>query len=107
MSATTHARYQATADDRFRRLLSAWLATLTPDGWTGGVADLFAALDAFERAGTFFAFIPTGSALTKSIQRYETTLRAAGFAMRIGRTKSGRFLRLEAIPKPDGRDAHG
>jgi hypothetical protein len=105
MSATTHARYQATAEDRFRRLLS--LATLPPDGWTGGVVDLFAALDAFERAWKFFAFIPTGSALTKSIQHHEPALRAAGFALRIGRTKSGRFLRLEAIPKPDGRDAHG
>jgi hypothetical protein len=60
MNAATHARCQAAAEDRFRRLLSAWLAILPPDGWTGGVADLFVALDAVERAGTFFAFVPTG-----------------------------------------------
>jgi hypothetical protein len=95
MSATTYARYQATAEDRFRRLLSAWLATLPPDGWIGGVAELFVTLNAFERAGKFSAFVPTGSALTKALLRDEPTIRAAGFVLVVGRTKSGRFLKLE------------
>ncbi len=99
MSAVTYARYQATAEERFRRLLSAWLAMLTPDGWTGGVADLFAALDEFERAKHFSAFIPTGSALTKALLRNEQTIRAAGFALRSGRTKSARFVAI----KPSNR----
>src|SRR5262245_48725388 len=95
MSATTYSRYQTTAEDRFRRLLSARLATLPPDGWTGGVAELFAALDAFECAGKFFAFVPTGSALTKALLRDELTVHAAGFALRIGRTKAARFIAIE------------
>ena len=92
MSATTYVRYQATQTERFRRLLSAWLATLPPDGWSGGVMELFAALDVFESAGKFIAFVPTGSALTKALLHDEPTIRAAGFAVRIGRTKSARFI---------------
>src|SRR5262249_24735185 len=103
MSATTYARYRATAEDRFRRLLSAWLATLPPDGWTGGVAELFAALNMFEREGKFHAFVPTGSALTKAVLRDETTTLAAGFALRIGRTKAARFVAIE----PGGRQCGG
>ena len=94
MSATTYARYQATAEDRFRQLLAAWLAALPSSGWTGGVAELFATLDAFERAGTFAAFVPTVSALTKALLREEPAIRAAGFALRIGRTKSARFIAI-------------
>jgi len=59
MSATTYHRYQATHEERFRRLLAAWLATLPPDGWTGGVAELFTELNEFEHAGNFLAFVPT------------------------------------------------
>lgn len=92
MSAMTHARYQATHDERFRRLLSAWLAALPPDGWTGNVSQLFATLDDLERAGKFFTFVPTASALTKALLRDEPTIREAGFALRIGRTKSARFI---------------
>jgi hypothetical protein len=95
VSATTYTRYQATAEDRFRQLLSAWLATLSADGWIGGVAELFTILDAFERAGTFSAFVPTGSALTKALLREESAIRAAGFVLVVGRTKAGRFLKLE------------
>ena len=92
MSATTAARYRETGEDRFRRLLSAWLATLPPDGWTGGVAELFAALDSFESAGKFYAFVPSSSGLTKKLLSHDDTIRAAGFALRIGRTKSARFI---------------
>jgi hypothetical protein len=95
MSATTYARYQATAEDRFRGLLSAWLATLPTNGWTGGVTELFTILDAFGRAGNFYAFVPTGSALTKALLREEPTIRTAGFVLRIGRTKSARFIVIE------------
>jgi hypothetical protein len=59
------------------------------------VAKLFAVLDAFERAGNFFAFVPTSSALTKALLREELTIGAAGFTLRIGRTKSARFIALE------------
>ncbi len=37
MSATTYVRYQAAQDERFRRLLSAWLATLPAGQVFGGV----------------------------------------------------------------------
>ncbi len=92
MSAVTYARYQATAEERFRRLLVAWLATLPRDGWTGGAAELFAALDAFEREGRFCAYVPTGSALTKALIREVSTVRAAGFALGTKRTKAARSI---------------
>ena len=95
MSATTYTRYQATAEERFRRLLAAWLATLPPAGWTGGVAELVAALDDLEHAVKFFAFVPTGSALSKALLRDEPTIRAAGFRLRVGRTKAARFIAFE------------
>ncbi|MCI0704595.1 MAG: hypothetical protein L0241_26360 [Planctomycetia bacterium] len=95
MSATTHARYRATEEQRFRQLLSAWLTTLPPDGWKGGVTELFAALDTFGRAGKFFVFVPTSSGLTKTLLAHDTTIRAGGFSLRIGRTKSARFIAIE------------
>jgi hypothetical protein len=101
MSEATYRRYQATHEERFRRLLAAWLATLPADGWKGGVADLFTALDAFERAGKSFTFVPSGSALTKALLREEPTICAVGFSLRIGRTKAARFISLES------RNTHG
>ncbi|MBY0461226.1 MAG: hypothetical protein K2V38_28210 [Gemmataceae bacterium] len=95
MSAKTHARYQTTRDERFRRLLVAWLQNLPPNGWRGTVAELFAELDERERTGTFFVFVPTSSALTKALLHHEPAISAAGFALRLGRTKSARFITIE------------
>jgi hypothetical protein len=92
VSAPTDTRSPVTHEERFRRLLSAWLATLTPNGWTGGVSALFAALWAFERVERFFVSVPSGSALSKALLREQDTVRAAGFTLRLGRTKSARFI---------------
>ena len=92
MRATTAARYRETGEERFRQLLGAWLATLPSDGWTGNVVELFEALDALEGERKFYAFVPMSSGLTKTLLAHDATIRAAGFALRIGRTKSARFI---------------
>ena len=49
----------------------------SPAGWKGGVAELSAALDAFEHAGNFCVSVPTRSGLTKTLLAHEATIRAA------------------------------
>ncbi|MBY0459384.1 MAG: hypothetical protein K2V38_18825 [Gemmataceae bacterium] len=99
MSAKTHARYQALHDERFQRLLAAWLRTLPAGGWTGRVAELVAGLDELERTGTFLVCVPTGSALTKALLYHEPVIRAAGFALKLARTKAARFITIGPTPR--------
>ena len=99
MAQATFLRGQELLDSRFRKLLASWLETLPRSGWTGGVAELFNALESLDRDKGLYAFVPAGSALTKAVLYHATAFAACGFAVRSGRTKSARFIAVKPIAK--------
>ena len=89
-----HARTQQLLRERFGRLLAAWLATLPPEGWSGGVDSLRRELDRLNESGSFHAYVPSKSGLSKALLDSGPGIQAAGWAVAFRRTAKARTVAL-------------
>ena len=96
MGQTWTQRYQPLQEDRFRALVLRFVGKLPPSGWSGGVAELEAALGRV--ANPHSDYVPTASALTKAVLFTVAALEEHGWTVRQWRTSQQRglaFLRLD------------
>jgi hypothetical protein len=94
MGTATNGRYRRTGEERFCALLTAWLDTLPPAGWTGTAFDLTGALDEADRKFKTRARVPIGPGVSKALVAHETILTAAGWSVEFNRTKSERTITI-------------
>ena len=89
------ARYRAAGIQSFRQVLSAWLPTVPPAGWEGGVAELEDALEAVKAEFQLRGWIPRGTALGARMRAEAPFLEANGFTLAFYRTATARTIRVE------------
>jgi hypothetical protein len=90
----TTKRYREASLTHFRKVLSAWLTKLPPDGWVGTVSDLEDGLWDIARHDPVPAFIPRRNGLGRRIASEVGFLSARGFRVEFRRTKRERTIRF-------------
>ncbi len=95
------ARYRAASIQAFRDVISAWIATLPPDGWEGTIRELKDALEAAHALQAHRGWIPRGTGLGVQMRGEVSFLEANGFALSFSRTAMARTIRVERASRDE------
>lgn len=103
MSRATHLRYQQTHIERFHSIITTWLASIEGDRWEGRVPELREQINRATAKVPAKTYVPSGSALTKTMLSAGHVIAAAGWKMEFRRTTRARvvvFSRVAKASKP-------